>query len=52
MTKIFSNIQSWVEKKKTFKRTLKELSSLSDRELADIGVNRGSIYAVAKESSL
>lgn len=30
-----------------YKRTLRELSGLTDRELADIGLGRGEIYAVA-----
>lgn len=31
-------------------RTMRELSSLSDYELQDIGINRGMIMSVAKET--
>ena len=30
------------------KRTIKQLSALSDRELWDIGISRGDIYGVAR----
>ena len=32
------------------RRTMKELNSLSDYELNDIGINRGMIYDIAKEN--
>jgi len=31
--------------------TIKELSKLSDRELNDIGISRGDIWAIANEST-
>ena len=31
-------------------RTMRELSALSDYELQDIGINRGMIHSVAKET--
>src|SRR5690242_19684730 len=40
-------IQHW----KQYERVLQELSRLSDRELADIGITRGDIHRIAKEQS-
>jgi uncharacterized protein YjiS (DUF1127 family) len=51
-------VSSWFKKLETKraqkakeKNTIKELSRLSDRELRDIGINRGMIYSIAKEST-
>ena len=38
------------EKAKKVRATIKELSKLTDRELQDIGIARGDIYAIAHES--
>lgn len=42
-------IRDYQEAKKV-RATIKELSKLSDRELNDIGIARGDIYAIAHES--
>jgi len=34
-----------------YQQTIKELNSLSDRELADIGIGRGDIVRIAKGGS-
>ncbi len=34
-----------------YNSTLRELARLSDRDLADIGMNRGDVYAKAWESA-
>ena len=39
------------EKHAIYARTVNELSSLSDRELADIGVARSDIKAIAREAA-
>ena len=39
--------QRWIQFR-TYQRTLNELSMLSDHELADIGVHRANIGAVAR----
>ena len=36
---------------RVYRRTLDELSELSDRELSDLGVARGSIRAIALEAA-
>lgn len=49
---IFSSlISSWIERfvaYRNYRRTLKALSALNDRELHDIGVFRGSIDEIAR----
>ncbi|NCO21494.1 MAG: DUF1127 domain-containing protein [Rhodobacterales bacterium] len=36
---------------RTFRRTLSELSALTDRELADLGINRSMINSIASEAA-
>jgi len=40
-----------IAKQNTFKRTMWELSTLSDRELKDIGIRRGDIEFIAKQNA-
>ncbi len=44
---VLSKIENYFEKRAKVKRTIKELYSLTDRELADIGIHRSQIYSVA-----
>ncbi|OUS22139.1 hypothetical protein DI396_06525 [Litorivita pollutaquae] len=46
-----ANLRGRIERRRTFNRTLNELSSLNARELADLGLNPGTIRAVAHESA-
>jgi len=46
----FKNYRQKLAQKRTYRNTLKELSQLSDRELCDIGINRGMIHSVAMET--
>lgn len=39
------------EKRATYRRTMRELSDLSNRELADLGLHRSGIRRVALESA-
>lgn len=44
-------IAGWKETfatRQTYRQTVKELNALSDRELADLGIGRGSIRFVAR----
>jgi uncharacterized protein YjiS (DUF1127 family) len=45
LSRIAFKYKAW----KAARATVKELSSLSDRELADIGLHRGAIKGVAQE---
>lgn len=45
--KILSRIGTYFERRARVTRTIKELNSLTDRELADIGLYRSQIYEVA-----
>lgn len=38
-------------KRAAIKSTIKELSRLTDRELSDLGIGRGDIYAIAHEDT-
>lgn len=44
LTQLIARIQSWLR----YRRNIAILSQLSDRELADIGLNRSSIDAAAR----
>ena len=43
---IIDNFRNW----RTYRQTVSELSRLSNRELADLGINRGEIRAVARRA--
>lgn len=43
---IVRNYRNW----RTYRTTVSELSRLSNRELADLGINRGEIHAVARKA--
>lgn len=47
----FRELQKKREHNRNVRRTIKELSKLSDRELNDIGLARGDIWAVAHEDA-
>ena len=47
LSPIFRFIQHW----KRYERVVQELSRLSDRELADIGITRGDIHRIARGQS-
>ncbi len=38
-------------RRSVFRRTLKELSALSDRDLADLGIHRSMIIGLAREAA-
>jgi len=41
---LFNSYRKW----RSYRRTVRELSSLSNRELNDLGINRGQISHVAR----
>ena len=47
ITKIYTAFNNW----RTQRKTIAELSQLTDKELYDIGIHRSNIYSVAKKTS-
>ena len=47
----FKKIARELEQARAVRSTIKELSKLTDRELNDIGISRGDIYAIAHEDT-
>lgn len=48
---MFATIIRFIHQWKRYNRSLNELSRLGDRELADIGISRGDIQAVAWQAA-
>jgi len=51
MLKVMSTIHAYLKSWEKYRRAVSELSKLSDRDLADIGISRCDIQTVAKESA-
>lgn len=49
--RLFSGLSLWLQERRAYARTLAELQSLSDRELADIGISRADISLIARDSA-
>ncbi|HMR32600.1 MAG TPA: DUF1127 domain-containing protein [Geminicoccaceae bacterium] len=47
---LFARVISWLDGQRRYRRTVDELSQLSDRELADIGLYRDDIERVARRN--
>lgn len=48
----FKELKNRYDQYKVYRSTVKELSRLTDKELDDIGINRGMIHSVAMETYL
>ena len=48
VTKLLTEAKDALAERAKVKRTIRELNSLTDRELADMGIHRGDITSVAK----
>ena len=48
---LVASVKLSLQRRAVFRQTLHELSSLSDRDLADFGLNRSSIRSVAREAA-
>lgn len=48
---ILKSIKVAIERRAVYARTVRELNSLSDRELADLGISRVSIRDVAAQAA-
>lgn len=49
MFTMFENMYKHIKKSTRYKKTIDELSKLTDRELSDIGISRCDIPRIAKE---
>ena len=49
--RFFANLAGWTTENRAYYNTVAELSALSERELADIGISRSDIHAVAREAA-
>ncbi len=47
---MFEVLKSRIAKRNAYKNTVAELSSLSNRQLSDMGIQRANIAAVARQS--
>lgn len=51
INEIFTNLMERRAKYRVYRQTLNELSTLSSRDLADLGMSRGSIQSVAYQAA-
>lgn len=51
MLSIFKNIGSSIQRRKRTRRAIQELSGLTDRQLADLGIARSDIVRLAKQNA-
>jgi uncharacterized protein YjiS (DUF1127 family) len=45
---LFARVAAWLDEQRRYRRTVKELSQLTARELEDIGLTRADIDGVAR----
>lgn len=45
---LVARVAAWIDEQRRYRRTVNELSQLTDRELDDIGLDRAEIDAIAK----
>lgn len=48
---VFRSVQGAMERRRLYTQTMRELGALSDRELADLGLNAATIAEVAREAA-
>jgi len=48
---IINKISNWLDRQSQIKKAVRELSRMTDRELADIGISRADIIRVAREAN-
>lgn len=48
---LFETFKLAAQRRRVYSRTLRELNGLTDRDLLDLGISRGSISAIAREAS-
>jgi uncharacterized protein YjiS (DUF1127 family) len=47
----FEFVRQYLETRRVYLRTLRELSTCSDRELRELGIERGDIHRIAREAA-
>ena len=50
-SRLVGDVTARVERYKTYRRTLADLETLSDRELADLGMSRAMLRAIAYKAA-
>jgi uncharacterized protein YjiS (DUF1127 family) len=48
---LFGAFSRWIKKEMEYRRTVHDLSLLSNRDLADLGINRCDIEFIARDAS-
>ena len=48
MQDIIIKVSRWLDRQAKMRQTVRELSALTDKDLADIGIHRSMIYDVAR----
>ncbi|GEK68133.1 MULTISPECIES: DUF1127 domain-containing protein [Paracoccus] len=51
IAKFVANVRENMARRAVYRQTLRELGELSNRDLADLGLNRGNIRSVAYEAA-
>ena len=51
VSQLFARLAHSLRRRRTYMRTLNELRALSDRELADLGMHRAGLKAIAAEAA-
>lgn len=49
MSKLGKRVSRWLTRQSRVRKTVRELSALTNRELSDIGVARCDIYRIARD---
>jgi uncharacterized protein YjiS (DUF1127 family) len=49
--RLFGGLSLWLQERRAYSRAFEELQSLSDRELADIGISRADISFIARDGA-
>ena len=48
MKSLGKKVSRWLKRQAKMRKTVRELSALSDKDLADIGIHRSNIYDVVR----
>jgi uncharacterized protein YjiS (DUF1127 family) len=48
---LFAGVSAMIQRRRVYDRTVRELASLTDRELSDLGIARSLIASIAREAA-